>query len=230
MIRYAAATRAALADDDPYRQFMQGLRRIAAPVPPEQATPITWTQISCLMQTLPPRDAAMVFVMWKTASRWDEVSRLTPGSMVISRRAIDIHWGTHTKTSAEDPHQERFYTRVVPNAIDPTRNTQWEGVVHLLSELKRVAPEHPVATMSQSAFLRQLKLLDRALSLHSVKVGALREAATHAASGAFPPRLLSVLAKHQHPNPQLAPTTVQYLQHTALVASLNGTAEVTRYL
>lgn len=173
--------------------------------------------------TLRPHRLALL-VAWKTASRWDEVQRITRESCTILPPTADnplqvlVDWSDKTKASRCNPHRASRFTLI-------------EGP--LTEELRSLLlPLHPRATltvMTTTALDTILRPLG--FSAHSIKAGALNVAAKALSSrpGLESEMLLSRLAKHQHP---LDPTTTTlgYLRdHVALARTL-GTHQVTRYL
>lgn len=98
------------------QMFRRGLRRLANAEPIEQAVPATWNDVEAAMQRLPTHRAAVLYLMWKTASRFDEIERLTRQQcIVVNNNDIVIAWGTDTKTSADQPFRKQFYVEVIPH-------------------------------------------------------------------------------------------------------------------
>eukprot|EP00331_Platyophrya_macrostoma_P009653 CAMPEP_0176416590 /NCGR_PEP_ID=MMETSP0127-20121128/6429_1 /TAXON_ID=938130 /ORGANISM="Platyophrya macrostoma, Strain WH" /LENGTH=96 /DNA_ID=CAMNT_0017796679 /DNA_START=69 /DNA_END=355 /DNA_ORIENTATION=- len=86
-------------------------------------------------------------VCWKTASRWDEITRLQwPQSFLsASPEEIIIDWGQATKSSRLDPHRAaRFVVVVCPSTAE---------IFDLLSRL----PPGPITSVTTSALTRALR-------------------------------------------------------------------------
>ncbi len=181
-------------------------------------------------QALSRAERAVIFVCWKTASRVDEVRRLTAASVEIrgvcplpttawerangivtrDRRAflVTLHWGSETKTSRVDPHQ-----------------------LHLTSTLAHPTPAPPLADFVQAVAADELSQVTTAriarilgsinpgYSAHSIKRGAAQKLATLVQQQIIDPTMLPMMLKHQGsarlPQTLMPTSTVRYINAPA---------------
>lgn len=206
------------------RLLAKGLRGEGALVPTHQANPITREHLLALAESFPPPDAAAVLLAWKTASRWDEISRLTTDHLIHRSDAeIVIDWMQDTKSSRLDPHRATNLTVV---------RGEWTDRIH------RSLSTVPHARLTQITYddliLRMTEMFpEQKYTAHSIKRGALEMATIAAAEHQVPPQTLDLLAKHKPTNPPLESTTLTYLgskKGKAAAARLIGTGNLTRHL
>jgi hypothetical protein len=98
------------------RQYMSGLRANGALIPEEQARPIMLHEIRKLVEEARrlrdgDRLIATMFILIKTASRYNDVFRMTSQSIVLaSRQRIIIAWLDRTKATRTDPYRPDSWT------------------------------------------------------------------------------------------------------------------------
>lgn len=206
------------------RLTAKGLRGEGALVPTHQATPISREHLLQLADSFSPSDAAAVLLAWKTASRWDEVTRLTTDH-IIQRTAeeIIIDWKQDTKTSRLEPHRATSYTVI---------SGDWTERIN--RDLTRTPHAFLTRVSYDDLILRMTDLFpDRKYSAHSIKRGAMEVATIAAAANNVPPQTVGILAKHKPTNPPLEATTLTYLgtpRGKAAAARLIGTERLTKHL
>ena len=199
------------------RMFQSGLRSSGALIPQEQAAPFLLDHVRMLAtatasERFASRLLSALFVAWKTASRWDEVSRLTRDQIVLIRpQEIIIAWGTKTKTTRADPFRADSQVILAHDDDIP------EAIRTTLDELPPDTDLCPRSTEWFSAWIRRVLSANKVrnperYSAHSVKRGALTFL-SYAVPDHLSPSLFSILAKHRIDDPSVAPatTTLRYI-------------------
>jgi hypothetical protein len=221
------------------RMYQAGLRSSGALIPTQQAAPISQPQLLRLRQAAetserPPgnRLLAALFVAWKTASRWDEVSRLVPRQFIeLSEQRIIIDWSDRTKTTRANPFRNDSLTIIVDNGGIPPP---------ILATLRGLRQEEELLppTGSSDAFNRfAARVLGASANItaHSIKSGAVTLLFQAAARGLLQPHLIPRLAKHESQpstssNDAQPHVTLRYNRDKVSAAELGKTDEATRLL
>ena len=211
------------------RMYCAGLRASGGLIPLEQAPPINFEQLKKLRAAAASerngdRLCAALFLAWKTASRWDEVSRITGASLIrLDNKEIIIEWLDRTKTTRSDPFRLDSFTTLihepqVPEAIMSTlrrlgrnefltnRTTSW-----LDTWMARVLPPNNNSSK---------------VTAHSIKRGAMDFLALAVDHGHLDRIVLPVIAKHKV-DWDIPSTTLRYISNKVAKAHMNRTAEAT---
>jgi hypothetical protein len=185
----------ALIIDAPLKLQRRSLLGLGALTPIKQATPILRTFLD--HPDLRPHRLA-VLIAWKTASRWDEVLRLSRSSCTILPETVTdparilIDWDNRTKASRTNPHRASRWTIIEGPFTD-----------EISAKLLPLAPTAPITLLSTAQIDRIL--LPHGYSAHSFKAGAMNHITRQLPPGQDSEVLLARLAKHQH---LLDPTAV----------------------
>lgn len=162
-----------------------------------------------------------LLLAWKSASRWDEISKLiVPTSFIVmSPTEIIVDWLQETKASRTDPHRASRFTVLLGSDV--------EELYHLLSQ----HPPGPITSLSTSALTR---LLRRAfpgenLSAHSLKAGAMDVLAAAVVAGHISISEMSRIAKHKTPSDPSA-TTLRYVRDLPTLARALATGRASALL
>lgn len=191
--------------------YIAGLRAIGAEIPLHQATPMSAENIATIECALPTKVALML--AWKTASRVDEIARLTPESIISSAPDEIIIWfGQNTKTSRLQPFQPHLLQVV---------SGRWTDFLH----------EHlPAALQSWPTSSAIGRAIPRPMTMHSIKHGAAQVLIKAAAEGRLETSLIPLVLKHSTAQ-ALPQVTLRYLAGDKIaVARALRTAEATRML
>jgi hypothetical protein len=200
------------------------LRGDGALIPQRQAPPLKRELLDHPI-FIPHRLA--VLLAWSSASRWDEISRLTKESFIaIAPDEVIVDWFTGTKATRTQPFRASRFTVI-----------RSRYVAEIADRLLRLKSEEPVTqlTTSQITTLLRKAAPEENLSAHSFKAGALDEVAFRLSTAQPPlPHLeqevaLARLAKHVHaldPNP----TTLRYIRTPEHLARMLGTGKTTELL
>ena len=225
----AVATRIGFKDLPLSRMYQGGLRASGALIPTEQATPITLEQLQQLQaRALTQRRGtallAALFILWKSASRWSDVSNITSKQIArITPTEIVVHWSDRTKTTRSDPHRpdSQVAIRHLPQ-IPPI----------IIDALISLTPDEPLWPHTTEWFNRWLKeaLPNASITAHSFKTAALAIIARGCISNRLPISLVALVAKHKTSTPELPGTTLRYIRDSGLKADLLRTAEATALL
>lgn len=201
-----------------------GLRGMGALIPDTQATGITKEDVLELANSLPRREGAFVLLMWKTASRWDEMSKITTDNIILrTPEKIVVSWLNRTKTSRGDPFKATLFTVVTGD---------WTDRIH------RDLTATPGAALTQMRYNDLLLALastfpTKAYSAHSFKHGAISRAAMAVKEHDLDPRALALLGKHAIVS-DITEMTIRYNNKdrdaTLAIADILGTGELTRHL
>jgi hypothetical protein len=211
----------------PLQQYSGGLRKLSAADPLKQAVPITREQVKHILSnaTLGLGDKVAIFLCWKTASRWDEMTHLTKTSFLkVNDSEIIIRWGARTKTSQTNPWQLTNWTVIVPGP-DLGMNL-W--MLWSAQKINKLGPQK-LTNLQTSQLARVLKAEHPALSAHSIKRGAVTLLLEHAAAGRVPTAIVSRLAKHAMPG-DISSSTLRYGQNSVTIARLLQTQLATQFL
>ena len=208
------------------RMYQGGLRASGALIPTEQATPITLEQLRHLQQQAPQqrqgdRLYTALFLLWKSASRWDEISRLSGNQVVrVSPEEIVLSWRDKTKASRSDPHRPDSQVAVRHLPAIPAI------VIQTLTDLK---PQEMLWPHTTEWFVKwvQAELPGSGLTAHSFKSAALTLITQGVIERNLPRELIPLIAKHKTATPALPATTLRYIRDEGLKADLLGTAQVT---
>ena len=191
---------------------------------PDQATPVSKALLYKLVEDLLQLDedaALLLYMMWKTLSRYDDVRRLMGRDIhpapIQSVPAIVVHF-RDTKNTQYQPFRVDAYVMIKERTYP-----------HLFNRLQRYLLKAPKeAEIFHATYPRMLKFMEKeGLSLHSVKRGATMEIAQMIADGKLPQAMLSQMARHKVAG-SVADTTVRYLSsNPGLIAAMNGSAGAT---
>ena len=224
-LTYLSSLQSRLQPTLPLAAFRRGLRRIAATEDLHQSVPATWNEVRDALQFLQPPQRAALHLAWRTASRLDEIQRLNRRQIIsIENNEIVIWWGAGTKTSQEDPHKPQLYV-VVGKSENKESNNEWTTTVE---EIKKMGRHTWLPT--KSPLINALKRVNKNLSSHSIKSGALTVAIHVAHERMLSPSLIPLLAKHQSATAALPRSTITYARDKKTLAKLLGTEALTRWL
>lgn len=168
--------------------------------PTRQATPVKREEVAELLRSLPHDWAMALFVLWKTASRWNDVMRLQRNSfLLVTPEEIVIRWPSW-KTNREGEIRASSFT-VIRDLMPMNR---------LVAHLNGLSPTSAIAPGTTDEFRALVQLTHPHLSAHSFKRGAVLYLFTCAANGQLDPWLIPLLAKHQHQHNEFPQTTLRY--------------------
>jgi hypothetical protein len=222
------------------RMYQAGLRSSGALIPQHQAPPIHFPQLQELQraalaqiraETLLRLDATqsslherlytLLFIMWKSASRFDESSRVTKQHIVqMTETEIVIHWSDQTKTSRSDPFRPDLYVIIahqprVPPVVAATLRNLRDGEILF-----------PKTSSWFDQWLHRT-LPDSNITAHSIKAGALTLLAHAVEHNLIDIKMIPLLAKHKTNSPVLPSTTIRYLRDPLAIARVVGLEEAT---
>jgi hypothetical protein len=202
------------------RLYSAGLRNAGATNPTRQAPPVTVSQMQSLLQSrLDLSVRAIVFVMWKAASRWDDVAHLTLSSFtIVSDRKVLVTWGP-TKSNRQCAFQPSSWT-LIEHRLPMTL---------LLGHLASLAPDGKFAQITSADFLRRIRAVATCdnLTLHSFKRGALSHLNHQVNLGLLEAHILPLIAKHADPLSRYPASTLRYLDDHVAKAEMLGTGRAT---
>ena len=205
-------------------QFSRGLRRRAASESVQGALPASRETMFTAMGLAALEPRMFLYLAWRSASRFDEVSNLTTENFLQTNPNIAIWWKNASKTSQMEPEQARFFTVITPphpSLHDPW----WEAACAFFAVFTAWTP----STREQAR--TNLNKVDKTLTDHSCKVGALDRLLELSAKGLVPLQAVSMVAKHKGAEEGfLSNTTTGYARnHLQLALALN-TKEATQWL
>lgn len=212
--------------------LITSLSAMGALHPTEQATPATRAQVQFLVRKAIDLDssilAVMIYLMWKSASRFDDLQHLTKESLLLhdpTQNLIVLQWN-QTKTTRHDPYRPSGWTVV--------QELNYPEMLQLTVQLfNQQAPNSPFfSQVTYRAFLRFLKSFQETqdLTAHSFKRGAVGELFRLAMNNVIEPRLIPLLAKHKDQLHQFPSTTLRYAPDPIAAAMTFGTHFATRHL
>lgn len=212
--------------------FISTLQATGALEPTEQATPATKQQVKFLITSaIHAGDvilAVMVYLMYKSASRFDDVLHLVKESIIHhdpEQNLIIVRW-EQTKTNRADPFRVSNWTVI--------KEADYTEMIDLTLQLfnRTPAKTSPFASVTYRAFLKFLKMFPETsdLTAHSIKRGAVGILIAKAAEGLFDYRLIPLLAKHKDPLHDFPVTTLRYAPNPIKMALVLGTQHATVHL
>ena len=216
------------------RMYQVGLRALGADRPQQQAKAITFQHLQLVVkealehQKVQLRDQlyTLIYLMWKTASRFDEVHLLQSNQIIIeSETEIVIDWSNRTKSTRLDSNRPDTWISVVER----------DGIPRIVRQVLENLHLHSMLFLySTTWFDKWLKTLPPPLnqySAHSFKAGAVTMLAHMAEFGHIKPRTVSLMAKHKVDNYDLLPsTTLRYIRDVVTKAHLNESSTATKLM
>jgi hypothetical protein len=198
--------------------------RATATIPTHQAVPATVELVDRALQ-LASTNTRLQLAIWlcfKTASRADEVFRLTSKSFLVNNpEEIIIEWMGNTKTTRLDPWRTSSWVAIHHHAPMSHFN---KIISDLAQDPEATLMETPTSTLT-SWLSRDNKT--RTLSAQSFKRGALTILAQMAIGGQLDLSLIPRLAKHKVEFDIFPATTLRYLGDKVILAKLLRTQEAT---
>lgn len=222
-LTYVSALKNTMTPKDLLTRYTQGLRRLKARQEIKHAPPLLHSQWQLLLWRLPLQARMFLYIAWRTASRLDDVERMTARTFIqVSPTQTVLWWGAETKSSQEEPEQARFYTVLTPPNY-PEGQRWWNEATTFFMTFRQWDPT------TRSIVHNAMKSLDPNLSDHSVKVGAIDRLLSLAVQHQIPLDLVSLVAKHKGAGP-LATTTSLYARNKVALAVALGTQKATAWL
>lgn len=222
-LTYVSALKNTLNPKDLLTRYTQGLRRLKARQEIKHAPPLLHSQWLSLMLRLHPQERMFLYIAWRTASRLDDVERMTSRTILqLLPTQMVLWWGAETKSSQEEPEQAHFYTVLTPpQYLEGER--WWTEATTFFASFRQWAPT------TRTAVHNAMKSLDAQLTDHSVKVGAIDRLLSLAVEKQIPLEIISLVAKHKGAGP-LATTTSLYARNKVALAVALGTHKATEWL
>jgi len=202
--------------------------------------------VRSLLKKAPAPLQTVLYLMFKAASRWDEVGRLTRSQILImeEREMLLVQWRNTTKGSREDPHHPRFLTILSWSGGSSTKPSK--EVMEFLAMMKPSQKMSDFVPQSQvQSYLGAIKTEEEEkdylealgvpvrdhLSLHSMKKAGLRQVGLAVAEGKVDASLLALLAKHKDQVPTILPSiTARYLTDKVNLGLIHGTQKATELI
>ena len=215
--------------------YASSLPLTGSTLPEQQAVPcpreLAYSLVDELLSTGHHDDlAALLYLCWKTASRWSDIMGLT-GSSFVSSHLDDqqsppflvLFWGP-TKTNPTQRFKAWMWT-VVAERHRP-------DLLRRLDKLFRETPKHrPLTELTTEHLTRLLRLDPRAkrlgLSSYSIRRGATQVLVEGACNGLCNPRTVPLLLKHNDDLHQFPASTLRYAPDKTKLALMLGTQHAT---
>lgn len=195
------------------------LRASGALIPMHQAVPLTREDLLTVIENVSPMVRMSLLLAWKTASRWDEIARLTAKS-ILSQNPTEIilYFGQETKTSRTTLFRPDLF------AVITGQDTQ--ELHQFLLERRDLIPKDKPLIPIRTEEITEL-LLPYGFSAHSLKRGAIL--ALYKSIPVGDPRipLIPLLAKHAPHFHALPTITCRYVDEHTVVARHLGTGLLT---
>jgi len=197
-------------------------------IPTHQAVPALDHHIDRMLQRAQldsnPNLELAIFIMYKTASRADEVLRLTKDQFILATpQMIVVEWLSKTKTTRLDPWRTSAWTVIVHPEAPMTRYVE---------VIKKLEPETPLLDWSTTKFCSWMQSdpATENLSAQSIKRGALTILSHMVLGGQLDISLIPRLAKHKVEFDVFPATTLRYLDDRVTLAKMMRTQEATALL
>lgn len=199
-----------------------------------QAHPATRLQLFALVNAAMKKNnnnlAVGIWLAWKTASRWDDITHLTKESFLVheqQQRFLVIQWG-QTKTNRKLEFRPDSWTVVVEE--DPKVGWIWELTQRTIRSLGKGELLTTTTTEALRRFMRSIPTT-QSLTGHSIKRGAVATLVDAALEQRLhDPRLISLIAKHKDDLHSFPQATLRYCADKVKLALMLGTQHCTRLL
>lgn len=217
---------------------LKGIAASATTRTPKQAPPCSFANLHTIFERawreseLPNsqlrRLPLILYVVWKTASRWGDLQQLTKKSFLTQGTApaeIVVEWGSGTKTTRFQPYIPSGWT-MINEEKHPMMMQQ------LKNELRKMKKGEKFCTISTERIRRWLRAdpATARLTAHSFKRGALQVLVDHAVAGELDPRLIPLIAKHKDDLHGFPSSTLRYVASKVSLAKMLGSGKATRLL
>lgn len=195
--------------------------RATGSVPMHQARPASHINIDRMLMRASAESRRLqtaIFIAWKTASRWDEISRLTKESFIrVSDNEIIVEWMNNTKTTRLDPWRSSTWTVIHHQA----------PMTYFVEVINSLQPEEILTPFSTSQFVdwMQKDLQTRHLTAQSIKRGALTLLVQFVIANQLDIALVPRMAKHKMAVDILPATTFRYLDDRVSLARMMKTQD-----
>ncbi len=211
----------------PLQMAMKGQVANGALVPHKQAPALRQHE---LLHPALSTEILGCMVCWKTASRWDEVSRLHREAFMFPtheelaeldyppQEVAIIDWLQETKASRCEPHRASRFAVITGSMT-----------AEIKTRVLALPPKAKITNTTTAGITRLLKVIRPELSAHSFKAGALDVLAAAVVRGQLSEAHMARLAKHKHPADP-APTTLRYIRNLSTLALMLGTQEASACL
>lgn len=198
------------------------LRANGALMPMHQARPMTRSDMGTICRQSDYLTRHLLLLAWKTASRWDEVQRLQPRSLLsLLDDEIVLYFGAETKTTRTRPFRPDLFAVI-----------RGDGTAALAAFLRSARtgkrPDEPLFQYP-TARVREI-LLPYGYSAHSIKRGAILRVLQILPEGSPWLSIVPLLGKHALHFPVLGDLTVRYSVEQVTVARHLGTGSLTALL
>lgn len=195
------------------------LRARGALTPISQAKPLLKSDLLKVIQEVDALTARLLMLAWKTASRWDEIQRLEPQSILhLSPSEIVLYFGAETKTSRTRPFR--------PDLFCVVRGDGTEGLAKWIATAMQGKKRDDKLFPYPTHKLRDV-LAPWGYTAHSIKRGALLHVLQALPLGSPLLTIVPLLGKHAPSFPILGDLTVRYAGEQLEVARHLGTGLLT---
>jgi integrase len=194
------------------RMYQVGLRSMGADRPQNQAQAISFQHLKEVaehslrhpLERVRKQLYTVIYLMWKTCSRFDEVHLLQKSQITItSNTELIIDWSNRTKSSRLNSNRPDTWISV----------QEANGFPQIITEVLNNLHRHSMLFMySTTWFDKWLKTLPPPLSrysAHSFKAGAAAMLAQMVQFGHIKPHTVSLMAKHKTDHPDLLSSEMQ---------------------
>lgn len=202
--------------------YDSALRSTGALFPSTQAVPLTRADVENISATQPQVTGIALKLAWKTASRWNDISRLTSASVLLNTPTeVILYFGSATKTSRQNPFRPDLFVVI---------QGRWTEEISLylrqrLPTVGKGLPLFPISTEAMTDVLRPF-----GFRAHSIKRGAIEHLFQVLPTGDQRMSLIPLLAKHGPAFGPLRELTIRYVSDQVAMARHLGTGLLTSML
>jgi len=226
-VKSLAATYRRQQHELPLCSLLASALRPVALVPMHQAVPISEQQVDLLLSRAETENLHLmlaVFLMFKTASRFDDVARLTKESFVLNTPSeIIVEWMANTKTTRMDPWRTSAWTVIQHHAPMNHYN-------EIIQSLPATADPLLDSTTAQFVAWVQQDQQTSKITAQSIKRGSLTLLSQMVLKQELDISLIPRMAKHKVEFDVFPATTLRYLSDRITLARMLRTQEATRLL
>lgn len=202
------------------RLMARGMVHMGANIATTTAIPILRSEVNQLVEQFRPASpllALTFWLMWKTASRFDDVSGLTRENfLVVSEEEIILQFGVLKANQSG-----------VPSATSLVHIKDRQAMDWQCATLTQLAPSDKICSLSYTTFMERIKAVHPNLSAHSFKHGAHDTLLDEVEKGLLPLSVIPLILKHKDPTVEYPEQSIRYAKDKAKYARILGTGSAT---
>ena len=195
----------------------RGLVNMGANLPQNAAVPISRDQVRALCRAVPVQLGVPIWLMWKTASRWDDVALLTRENfLILDPNEIIIRF-TSTKANRAMVCTPSSFVQILDT----------RPMTPVVNYILNLPPGESIMPVTRAQFVQAIQAKFPWLTAHSFKKGASDHLVRMVEEGKLEKRILPLILKHQDKENAFPANTIRYSSEPERYARILGTGKAT---